>query len=485
MSTVATSSNLGNRSALPAFTRVDDKPLVFGTGNGGERGRQHNPLQGLLQHGPYTPLPTTERLRVATIATSGQQQRLYNFLKRLHEPARATDRPKYVPNFPGFENVFRLRLEGAASQLCHLALETDTPARGGADPHTNFANALIRSIRALRDHREQWDVIAILLPTSWNSLRRSPDGRYDLHDRIKAEVAPLGIPVQFLWENSALATTQWCSTAWRLSLAFFAKGGGIPWRITPTTNVTTAYVGLHYAIRGGTRNEYVTCCSQVFDSQGGGLEFVAYNLGPGDRGARNNPHLSREEMRLVMSRTADLYRLRHAGAMPQRFVIHKERQWREDEVEGVYDAWGAAQDVECISLQRSRWRGVELKSAGETADADPKPLNMAIRRGTMQQFDGSSGLLWTRGPARVGVTGNWFNPDGKSLPRPITFTRHCGHGDLELLAADILALTKLDWNNDSPFNPLPVTLGYAQKLAEVVSNVPVLEDNVYQYRLFL
>jgi hypothetical protein len=73
----------------------------------------------------------------------------------------------------------------------------------------------------------------------------------------------------------------------------------------------------------------------------------------------------------------------------------------------------------------------------------------------------------------------------KNLPRPIAFTRYTGRGDLGLLAADILALTKLDWNNDSPYNPLPVTLGYAQKLAEVVSNVPNLDDNVYQYRLFL
>lgn len=67
----------------------------------------------------------------------------------------------------------------------------------------------------------------------------------------------------------------------------------------------------------------------------------------------------------------------------------------------------------------------------------------------------------------------------------IEFGTGSGSGDFHLLAADILALTKLDWNNDSPYNSLPVTLGYAQKLAEVVSNVPRLDDNVYQYRLFL
>lgn len=469
-------------SALPAFTRVIDTPLVLGTRRGHPRGTSNNPLEGIVVHGPYSPFPTGDRLRVATISIPQQQRRLFGFLSRLHEPAKVTDRRAYVPQFPGFEAAFGVRLEGATDERCHPMLSENAPGEGSDDPHTNLANALTRMILRLRDVREQWDVIAILLPQSWDSLRRSPDGQYDLHDRIKAAVAPLGIPVQFLWEHSALASRQWCSTAWRLSLAFFAKAGGIPWRITPTTSITTAYVGLHYAIRGGTKNEYVTCCSQVFDSQGGGLEFVAYNLGPGERGPRNNPHLSREEMRVVMGRTADLYRLRHAGAMPQRFVIHKETAWRDDEVEGVYDAWGAAANIECISLQRSRWVGVDLKERGSP---DPVPQTMAIKRGTIQQFDGYSGLLWTRGPSKVGLNGKWFSPDGKSLPRPLVFTRHAGSGDFNLLASDILALTKLDWNNDSPYNPFPVTLGYAQKLAEVVSNVPKLDDNVYQYRLFL
>lgn len=476
---------VGSQAALAGFMRMDDTPLVFSaTGDRRGRGHHNNPLIGLRDHGPYAPFPTGEVIRVATIATAQQQKRLFQFLGRLHGPAPVSDRKQYVPAFPGFETVFRVKLAGIGDKACNPMLPPDGPSQGPEDPHTNLVNLLIRTIQGLRDQREKWDVIAILLPSSWQHLRKSADGKFDLHDRIKAVVAQLGIPVQFLWEDSALASKQWCSTAWRLSLAIFAKAGGIPWRLTPTTSTTTAYVGLHYAIRGGTRNEFVTCCSQVFDSQGGGLEFVAYNLGPGERGSRKNPHLSREEMRTVMSRTADLYRLRHAGAMPERFVIHKESPWREDEVEGVFDAWGAAQDIECISLQRTRWRAVEYAGSGSPTTG-PEPARIAPKRGTMQLFDGNSGLLWVRGPGRVGVTGQFYSPDVKSLPRPLVFTRYSGSGDLNLLAADILALTKLDWNNDSPYNPLPVTLGYAQKLAEVVSNVPRLDDNVYPYRLFL
>jgi hypothetical protein len=469
---------------LPAFIHVEDPPLVFGGEPGRDRGRRHNPLQGLVSYGPHTAHPHGPVLRVATVATHDQQARLFEFLRRLHQSAPPSDRRTYVPDFPGFERAFRVGLEGIPGGACNPTLDHDTPRRGAGDPHSNLVHALLSAIHGLRDHRDQWDVIAILLPSSWDSLRKSPDGRFDLHDRIKATLAPLGVPIQFLREDSALASRQWCSTAWRLSLALFAKAGGVPWRLTPTSSHSTAYVGLHYAIRGGTRNDFVTCCSQVFDAQGGGLEFVAYNLEPRDRGPRRNPHLSRDEMRTVMSRTADVYRKRHAGAMPQRFVVHKESPWRPEEVEGVFDAWGAAESIECVSLRRSRWRGVELASQGARG-AGPNPARMPIKRGTLQQFDGHSGLLWTRGPSRVGVNDRYFSPDGKNLPRPISFTRYSGAGDLRLLAADVLALSRLDWNNDSPYNPLPVTLGYAQKLSEVVSNAPDLEDNVYPYRLFL
>jgi hypothetical protein len=84
-------------SALPAFSRINDTALAFGASVGQPRGRHLNPLAGLLQHGPYAPYPTGDKVRVATIATVDQQQKLFDFLKRLHHPARATDRAKYVP----------------------------------------------------------------------------------------------------------------------------------------------------------------------------------------------------------------------------------------------------------------------------------------------------------------------------------------------------------------------------------------------------
>jgi argonaute-like protein implicated in RNA metabolism and viral defense len=53
------------------------------------------------------------------------------------------------------------------------------------------------------------------------------------------------------------------------------------------------------------------------------------------------------------------------------------------------------------------------------------------------------------------------------------------------LCKEVLALTKMDWNNDGPYDRIPVTLSYAQILASVVKRMPKLEPHSYAFRLFM
>ena len=50
-------------------------------------------------------------------------------------------------------------------------------------------------------------------------------------------------------------------------------------------------------------------------------------------------------------------------------------------------------------------------------------------------------------------------------------TRHLGTGDYHQGAAEILGLTKMDWNNDSLYNFMPVTNHYASVLAAIVKRM--------------
>jgi hypothetical protein len=440
---------------------------------------ESHPLRGLLRFGAYAK-PPTDTIRVATITMSGQQAMLYEFLQkatRAHDP---NDRPAYVPRYPGFGELFATGL--VPEHSAHVNLSPQTPGTG-PEAHDRLSEALARAVSHLHGMRDSWDVIVLLLPRVWEPLRRSQDGALDLHDRLKAVAAPLGCPIQVVREAGALRFRYECSMFWRLSIALLTKAGGVPFRMVQPTQTDTAYIGLAYAIRGGTSNEFVTCCSQVFDAEGGGFEFIAYNVGA-DRDLEN-PHLTRDEMRAVMARSARLYQRRRAGALPSRLVVHKTTEWRPEEIEGVFDAWGAAvPDIECLRVRADTpWRGVALRS-GKNGKAAPD--NWPATRGSLQYLSGRDALLWVSGTADgVALKGGRYNTAMKALPTPIVFTRDAGYGPLEGPASEILALTKLDWNNDALHGVTPVTISYSQKLAKMISRVPSLPDDSCQFRLFM
>jgi hypothetical protein len=185
---------------------------------------------------------------------------------------------------------------------------------------------------------------------------------------------------------------------WRLGIALYCKAGGVPWKLADN-DPETAYIGLSYALRFNEVGHvtFVTCCSQVFDSDGAGLEFVVYETGD-VRIARDNPFLSRTEMRRVMARSLALYQRRHADRTPKRVIIHKTTEFKSDEVYGCFDAWSSCEGIDLYQIQQDTpWRGVLIdppRTAGQTtgtAAAYPCSRGMYFQLGTREI------LVWTQG----------------------------------------------------------------------------------------
>jgi len=462
-------------SKLPPHRLLDEPFLAFGNG-----ASHKHPLLGLRTYGPYSRESFgTADVRFALITTTALYTKVRTFLGKLVAEHQPTDRRKYVPAYPGFRALYGVGLRPADDSVVQLSPDiVKSP-----DPHKAIATELAPAVRRLTSTRSSWDVLIIALPAAWRRWKLSADGAFDLHDQLKAFSAPLGLPTQILWEDSALNYKHQCSLAWRLSLALYAKAGGTPWRLQRDTDTNVAYVGLSYAIRGGTSDSFVTCCSQVFDADGGGMDFVAYDVGKGVD--LENPHLTRDQMRAVMSRSARLYQDRHAGNLPRRIVVHKTTAFRDDEIDGVFDAWGAADEVECVRIQSATpWRGVQLVTS-KSSQNPSEPGSWPVQRGTMQFLSGRDALLYVNGTAAGLASGNNFYQGAKSIPSPILVSRDAGSGPLERVADDVLALTKMDWNNDALYDPLPVTIRYSQTLARVIGHTRGLADAAYPYRLFM
>jgi hypothetical protein len=363
----------------------------------------------------------------------------------------------------------------------------DTDLASAPEPGPYLARTLADGLRKLAVVRDRFDVVAFYLPARYEKYFEDRDKGFDLHDAVKAVGAQLGLPTQII-TNDALAYRCRASVSWRLATALYAKAGGIPWKLDThqsPLDPQVAYIGLSYAVRTGPdgSTSFVTCCSQVFDSDGGGMDFIAYDVGQ-DKDARN-PYLSREEMRVVMARSLTLYQDRHAGRSPRQLVVHKQTPFQEQEVAGCVDSWGATSDLECVNITRPQWRGISLDPP-RVGESRARP-GYAVARGTTFQLDEVSVLVWVAGNAREAtITGqaNYFQ-GGKGTPRPLLLTRDAGAGPLEESAAQVLALSKMDWNNDALYDRLPCTIGYAHILAKTIKHIPELASQPYDYRLFM
>ena len=239
-----------------------------------------HPLRGLLKFGPYSAGLVPDPIRVATLAPAGESDRIHAFMNRLNSRYRPQERNDYLPEWPGFQPVFSLHVR-AAGDSCRFELDPklETAFSDSLRPHMVLADHLVRAIQRLEGHRTEFDVIFVYIPKRWApGYVGGADEDFDLHDHLKAITAARGIPIQLVREDSALTYPCQASVMWRIGLALYVKAGGVPWKLAES-DPETAYIGISYAIRPpeSDMSRFVTCCSQVFDAEGSGLEFIAYN----------------------------------------------------------------------------------------------------------------------------------------------------------------------------------------------------------------
>lgn len=483
--------NIFETSKLPPFTLLDEPELTFGPE---DTSLDVNPLRGLDRYGGYssTVFSTyTPKLRIATIGPVSGWDRIRGLVNILRSTQAPSDRKQFVPAFRGFDDTFGVPLVAAETGDAHIRLPDDIQALGqeGA-PSSRLLQALITGMQRLSLVRDQFDVVLVHLPDTWQTAFRAPG--FDAHDMLKAIGASHGIPTQVI-NDRVFKFPYKASLAWRLSIALYVKAGGIPWKLAPLQGVpdNTAYIGLAYALRGNPQEaHYVTCCSQVFDADGGGMQFVAFEACDPVKDveeARRNPFLSRTDMRAVLARSLKLYQNRNGGLLPRRLVVHKTTSFKPEELEGALDALSAIKEVECVEVSGyAGWRGVWLlQNRNPTSQQKSQPDDYPVPRGTMLQRSGNSALVWVAGNSPSAASSGDYYQGGKSIPRPINLVRHAGTGPIELTALETLALTKMDWNNDALYDPVPVTIRYSQRLARTIANVPSLPGNAYPYRLFM
>ena len=179
---------------LSAHGMLPEPALLFA----GKKTDTH-PLRGLLANGPYSlDLGFPAQVRLAYLAPADRMNRVESIASEMQRKAQVKEAANYYFEYPGFENVFRVPLIPASDAL-KFAPPDECARLAQAQDGEGLVRALVHAIGATRAKRASFDVLMIYLPPEWRSAF-TYEG-FNLHDRLKALIAPLGIPAQIMTET--------------------------------------------------------------------------------------------------------------------------------------------------------------------------------------------------------------------------------------------------------------------------------------------
>jgi hypothetical protein len=473
----------GSSSRLADFSVLPEQQLLFHPADTSKH--QAHPLRGLSAYGPYSgtfaPDMVRSPIRLAMVTVEGSGSKLRDYLNSLHGKHDSPSRAGYFPTFRGFSTEFRVDLDIPQKRDERVALiprDAADRALSGSNPEAAFLGLVSAAFSQLRLHRTEFDIVVFYFPNFLESVFRvGGEGGYefDLHHATKAITATAGVPSQLVLDRS-IDYPDRCSVLWSLAVALYAKAGGIPWKLAAPAQAT-AFVGLSYVLRPSSSRKVVTCCSQVFDDQGHGLQFLLFTADDYIMAAKN-PFLRRQDMMRLLTKTVELY-VRQAGGRPKRLVVHKTTHFTPEERDGAKAALGDLESYELLQVQdETAWRGAK----GERGYPTPYPVD----RGTVLPISKFSFLLWTQGDVPGLVTsGKGYFQEGKGTPSPLLVTQHAGSTPLLDSAAELLGLTKMNWNTGRLYNYLPVTVKSASTLGRIAKHMSSISQAAYQFRLFM
>jgi len=291
---------------------------------------------------------------------------------------------------------------------------------------------------------------------------------WNLHHAIKAHTMKLGIPLQIVWQSTLLGESQRqdpASTAWNLMTALFYKAGNIPWQPVGLPS-DTCYIGISfYRVGQGKGAETHTSFAQVFGAREGLImkgERAVIDKTRGDK----SPHLSESGAEKLIKGAIDLY-TQSSGSRPKRVVVHKTSRYWPEELGAMKRGLGDVQHFDFLALERL---GIRFFRMG-----DKPPI-----RGTVVQLTAKRFLVFTGG----------YIPflkayPGFRVPHPVDVVEHFGESPIELLAKEILILTKLNWNSCAFASSQPITVRFARSVGTILTSLPAGVEPEAKYRFYM
>lgn len=494
---------------------IEEPELLFG-----HRKPEADPRIGLREHGPILfddeEMPSPRVIRVGIISTGSHTTEIRQLLEELRNGLVSSSHNKFLhPSWPGFNQKEALQCSFTTSERWNEKITDDDIAhiRRIVDPGERIAvcaNKYVEKISILRKKGDSPDVIICGVPTEvdemcgkgthgpkpteaeivtaqhrrlnkslseWGVMgfERVPEKDFDLHNALKGKAMQHHIPVQLLREKTTRALLKWldgadtarlgvqdpAEFAWNFSTALYYKAKGRPWRLAQLTP-GTCYVGISFFRnkRKGT-NDIQYSMAQVFTHNLEGLVVRGTEVTRDERTLE--PHMTEAQAAALLKEAIDRYT--EIAGKPDRVVIHKSSRFNDSERAGIQQATGSAKK-DLVAITNTTIRFVRRG-------------DFPILRGTLIHLSPREHLLYTSG-----YTPRLRTYPGARIPEPLLLT-HDGDMETTLVAREILGLSKLDWNTTSFSSSIPITLGFAHRVGNVLSELENDALIIDEYRFFM
>ena len=442
------------------------------------------PLNGLKYFGPLEESygQSNSNINLAIISPDFGFNKVKKHIESLLNPIDPKSEKEYLIPYPGFDDIYKKQLlipNGKESEFTITITDSEIQTLNAI----GFYELMKKKIDKLSEKNTEIDCVIIYIPDRWKSYRelKNESTYFDLHDSLKLYAVKKGLKLQFI-EDKSIKYFDQAKIRWWLSLGIYVKSNGIPWKVK-TDNNETAFVGLSYAIKHTASNKVVLGSSQIFDGSGNGLKFL---LQPIEKPVYygKNPFMSKDDAFRLISNIRNTYHRIDPVIGLRKLVLHKTTRFTKEEIEGISNALQGIDNIELLQIQQfTNWRALNLKFNKEKNKYQFN--DFPIERGTIIQLDKYSFLLWTHGLVEHPEFTRKYYQGKRSIPIPLLIKRFKGTDSIEIIANDILKLTKMNWNGAELYKTLPVTIDFSKRLSVMGKQLEDLGNKAYDFRYFI
>ncbi len=304
--------------------------------------------------------------------------------------------------------------------------------------------------------------------------------KLDFRKLLKAKTQKYKIPIQIVlpstYDNSIKNKIKLGSVAegslqdeatraWNFFTALYYKAGGIPWRLKRDSHdLQTCFIGVSF-YKSLDEESLQSSVAQVFNERGEGMII----RGGAAKSSKEDKqiHLDSIESEKLIRNAIVKYKQEHKHS-PARVVIHKTSDYDQHEIDGIASAINA-EGIEIFDLMTISKSITRLHRVG----------NYPPLRGTLWELDDKTKILYSKGSV------DFFQTyPGLYVPKTLKIKIVYSQESSKKIASEILALTKMNWNNTQLDNALPITIKAARQVGEILrylQEAPYVEPNYCFY----